>query len=123
MPWAERSPRCCPARITAIARWVKQPTGIEPPVEGAGPLLHVFPNPTTTGASLSFTSAVSSPMALEVYDLAGRLVGGEDLGVLTPGSHSLFWDGCGGSSLAPGVYFLRLHGGGFQAVAEVVLTR
>lgn len=112
------------AIVNYVARWVPD-TGIEPSPGEASTSLHAAPNPAVAGTDLSFQSTGLSPLTLEIYDTSGRLVWMRDLGILPAGPHALFWDGCGagGASLAPGVYFVRLHGAGNQAAAKVLLTR
>ncbi len=112
-----------------IACWVPEPTGTEPPMAEVFPsgrsLLQASPNPLTDGTNLSFQSISASPLTLFIYDTTGRLVRTQDLGTLPDGSHSHYWDGNdgNGSSLASGVYFVRLSSTEQQASTRVVLIR
>jgi len=69
---------------------------------------------------------IKTPVEVEVYDVAGRKIrdiysmsvyGGDDI--------TLQWDGSdsNGSSVAPGVYFLRVRAGGSEQVRKVVIIR
>jgi hypothetical protein len=111
-----------------IARWVED-VGIESPtwevISNEPQLLFASPNPTATGTNLSFQSLDTSPLTLSIYDTAGRLVRTQDLGSLPIGSYSHYWDGRdgNGSTLASGVYFVRLFSAEQRASARVVLVR
>ena len=111
-----------------IARWNPN-TGTEPPSEeipiSLDASLHASPNPTSTGTELSFQSSGLSPLKLEVFDTAGRLVSAENLGTLPAGSQTHYWAGFDGNGhfLAQGVYFLRLSSSELEASTRVVLLR
>jgi hypothetical protein len=111
-----------PANRIARLEWS---TGIETLPEGTEAALRASPNPMTTGTHLSFQSIGPSPIHLEIYDTAGRLVRLQDLGTLPPGAHVYLWDGRDGSSAAvtSGVYFVRLQSIELQASARWLLVR
>jgi len=71
------------------------------------------PNPFNRGTEIAFslsTTAASSPVRLEVFDIGGRMVAKVVDGVLTPGTHVRSWSGRrdDGSVARSGVYFARL---------------
>ena len=107
-----------------IARWDPN-TGIETTPGVITGILHASPNPTSTGTELLFQSIGLSPMKLEIYDAAGRLVRAQDLGTLPAGSQAHYWDGLDGNghALAQGVYFLKLSSDELQASTRVVLVK
>lgn len=112
-----------------IARWFDDSVGTEPPtgevIPGGSLSLRASPNPTTAGVELSFQSTGLSPLTLEIYDAAGRLVRTQELGALPVGSQTHYWNGLdgNGSALAQGVYFLRLSSADLEASTRVVLLR
>ncbi len=87
--------------------------------------LQASPNPLTDGTNLSFQITGDSPLTLEIFDIAGRLVRDQELGALLAGSHTHYWDGRDekGSALASGVYFVRLSSTEFEASTRVILIR
>ncbi len=112
-----------------IARWRDPEVGIDATLEeipvSPHAFLHASPNPTSTGTELSFQSIGLSPLTLEIYDTAGRLVRTEALGTLPAGSQAHYWNGLGGNGqvLAQGVYFVRLSSAELEASTRVVLLR
>jgi hypothetical protein len=64
----------------------------------------------------------SSPVALAIFDVAGRRVRGLTSRAQTPGDHTLVWDGTNesGARVAPGIYFCRLETGGETAAVRLV---
>ena len=108
-----------------IARWEPDSTGIEPSPDLEPSALHASPNPTTVGVELYLQNTGISPLTLEIYDAAGRLVRMQDLGSLPTGSQTHYWDGLdgNGNALTQGVYFLRLSSADLEASTRVVLLR
>ncbi|MEW6509808.1 MAG: T9SS type A sorting domain-containing protein, partial [Bacteroidota bacterium] len=68
-------------------------------------LLGNYPNPFNPSTTIKFTMARSSEVRLDVYDVLGRLVASESLGVRTPGTHAVKFNA---ANLASGSYFYRL---------------
>lgn len=68
------------------------------------------PNPTRGTIAFAIALPRATPVSLTVHDLAGRLVGRIQDGVLPAGEHSFRWDGRGanGRPLESGRYFIRL---------------
>ncbi|MFQ5599424.1 MAG: FlgD immunoglobulin-like domain containing protein [Candidatus Krumholzibacteriia bacterium] len=83
------------------------------------------PNPFNPSTSIDV--AVSSPgrVALEVYDVSGRLVRVLHRGPLRPGSHRFVWDGRSdrGNRTASGVYFCQLRAPGVQRSIHMIMTK
>lgn len=69
------------------------------------------PNPFIARVSLSFTLPEAGAVALEVFDMSGRIVRSLVRGWLEPGPRRVTWDGRdnGGRRMAPGVYLARLR--------------
>lgn len=108
-----------------IALWVEESVGIETPVDHPESAMQISPNPAASGTNVSFRSIGHAPLTLAIFDISGSLVEQIDLGTLPPGMNTHYWDGCDktGSTLASGVYFLRLSSTELQAVSRVVLIR
>lgn len=96
-------------------------TGVESPQLESGLALAVTPNPARGGAFASFTLPASSPVRIEVLDLAGRRVAARELGTLEAGPHR--FELPAGRPLDPGVYFLRLAAAGVSRTTRFVALR
>jgi len=86
----------------------------------------VSPNPLNPQGSLSFSTTVSGPANVLVYDIQGRLV--RTLlkeKVLRPGKHSVVIDGASreGTRLASGVYFFRIESTAGVKVGRFVILK
>jgi len=77
-------------------------------------LAPVTPSPTRGAARISFELAEGGPVALRVFDVAGRRVADLFQGTLETGPHQLVWDGRadGADRVGAGVYFVELVSGG-----------
>jgi uncharacterized secreted protein with C-terminal beta-propeller domain len=87
------------------------PTGIEEKYFAAsGASLRVFPNPARSRSYISFETARSGRVRIEVFDVAGRRVRGLADERLGAGRHSFAWDGVDerGRPSASGVYLVRV---------------
>jgi hypothetical protein len=104
-------------------------TDVEPPqVPDAPRVLRLspgVPNPFVAGTLLRFSLPQAGPVALEVYDLSGRLVRTLARGESGAGEHSLVWDGRddAGGRVRAGLYFARLGFGGEVRRTKLVLAR
>ena len=69
-----------------------------------------YPNPFNPLTTIAFDLKQSGQAAVDVYDLAGRLVRNLHSGVLAAGTHEVMWNGRGpdGRMSAAGIYFFRL---------------
>ena len=86
--------------------------------------LDLYPNPFNPQASVRFQLTADGPIALRVYDPAGRLVRDLAGGDWPAGSHELLWDGRddAGDPAASGVYLIRLdHAEGGVARKGILL--
>ncbi len=68
-----------------------------------------YPNPFNPSTVIRYTLDAGRPTSLKVYDVLGREVAVLVDGVMSPGTHSVTFDGSG---LASGVYLYRLESGG-----------
>ncbi|MCK5132637.1 MAG: T9SS type A sorting domain-containing protein [Candidatus Sabulitectum sp.] len=73
-------------------------------------LNHIYPNPVTSTASISFSTSTAGNISLEVYDISGRKISAIQSGDIEAGTHSITWDGSGseGRPIPNGLYFLNL---------------
>jgi len=88
-------------------------------------LLPSRPNPFRTDAQLAFELARPGVVALDVFDVTGRLVRPIVRSRLAAARHRLTWDGrdADGRPLPGGVYFLRLEADGVRACRRLIRVR
>ena len=79
-----------------------------------------YPNPFNSTTTIRYSLDHPGQVTLGVYDLAGRLVEVVYRGTPGIGHHSVTWDA---SSLASGLYLLRMKSGDRIRVAKVALIR
>jgi len=76
-------------------------------------LRSVVPNPSRGGALIAYATPRAGVVAVDVYDLGGRVVRGIAHRFEPAGSHAVTFDGrdARGARLAPGLYFVRVSAG------------
>jgi photosystem II stability/assembly factor-like uncharacterized protein len=79
-----------------------------------------YPNPFNPETNIKFQIPISSFVTLRVFDVLGREVATLVNEEMRPGSHERTFDGSG---LASGMYFYRLHAGGFVQSRKMILTK
>jgi hypothetical protein len=81
------------------------------------------PNPTRGNTTLSYELPTSGRVEFEIFDATGRRVRSLLDAEMTPGVHTLVWDGRGerGRVLVPGIYMARLTWQGRMATRKVLL--
>lgn len=89
-----------------------------PPVDTKSFLLG--PNPFSSTTSIGFSIPETAPVALAIYDTAGRKVRTLVDAVLNPGSYTRAVDGSG---LSAGVYFYRLSAGDLVATGKMARVK
>ncbi len=102
--------------------------GVEPPGDIALPtaLAAIQPNPMRTRATIGYTLARESRVAVDIVDVAGRTIARVDGGLRGAGPGALAWDGreAQGARAVSGVYFARLLvDGNAIGAARLVLLR
>jgi hypothetical protein len=103
-----------------------QPSSAAPPRPvPAGLAVATAPNPFRSSTRVEFSIPAAGPVALDVFDVAGRRVASPLHGVLPMGCHVLSWDGmdAAGRSVAAGVYFLRVAAGSEVRTVRVLRVR
>lgn len=88
------------------------------------PLTAVAPSPFATRTALVFALGAPSPLAIDVYDLAGRRVYAVSHAMLGAGEHVETWDGRddAGRRLPAGVYLARWRAAGREGTARLVFV-
>lgn len=86
----------------------------------AKPGLRIFPNPVIDQAGINITLPVASKVVVNIYDLFGRVVKTIDLGQMSVGSQSEYFDL---SDLSRGTYVMQLIAGKESTSQKFVLTR
>lgn len=83
------------------------------------------PNPFNPSTTIRFYLPERRPVALDVYDVSGRLVKRLTEGNREKGMHSLSWDGrdAAGRDVGPGMYFARLKAGKDIQSRKMILAR
>jgi hypothetical protein len=99
--------QCCPVSAYLNPNQSVTDVGDDPLAGGGGfQLLGNFPNPWEKRTTLRFSMPTRSKVALEVFDLQGRLMDSRDLGVMPAGSQSATVSARG---LQTGLYVYRLR--------------
>jgi hypothetical protein len=88
-------------------------------------LLAAYPNPFNPSTTIPFQLESPSRVVLGIYDASGRLVRELENDQLPAGLHELVWDGrdANGSSVATGVYFVRLLAGSREFTRKIVMLK
>jgi hypothetical protein len=83
------------------------------------------PNPLRDRTTIRFTLARPGDILLGVFDIAGRPVRTLASGSQSAGIHTAAWNGrdAAGDRVAPGIYFYRLEGAGFDLTRKLVVIR
>jgi len=84
-----------------------------------------FPNPFGEATTIRFEIRDRQRVAVDIFDVRGRLVARVLDSALEPGVHEILWDGTSGSGegAPPGVYFYRVRGTVTESVGKIVLAR
>ena len=93
------------------------------PVEYA--LHQNFPNPFNPQTTIHYDLAKSVAVRLAIYDVNGQRIRALVEDVREMGAHTVLWDGRDdqGEDVASGVYFCRLHAGGFVDTKKLLFVR
>lgn len=98
------------------------PVGVGDVASRAEGLSPAMPNPARGPARLDLTIARARPVDVGVFDIAGRRVATLARGMMSPGTHSLVWDGRDdrGTTAHGGMYLVRAMGEGLTATRRIV---
>jgi len=94
-------------------------------VPGSFALIGNYPNPFNANTEIRLQLAKAGPVALNIYDVQGRLVRGLWSGLLAAGAHQLSWDGRdeAGRAAATGIFLYRLQSVGQSETRKMLLLR
>ena len=101
--------------------WNQYPN--DDPIGGGGgvaPPPDIYPNPFNPTAQISFQVPMKGPAKVVVYDLLGRQIAVLFDGIASQGIHKVSFDG---STLASGLYFVRISSGQTHAIAKMYLLK
>jgi hypothetical protein len=79
------------------------------------------PNPLSGDAVIMFETPRRAPVLIEAFDVSGKKVQTIIERVFEPGRHSVDWRRTAG--LSPGIYFIRMTAGAFEATRKAVILR
>jgi hypothetical protein len=84
-----------------------------------------FPNPFSAETTFDVSLPRAADVRMEIFDVGGRRVRGQNLGRLTSGTRRLSFDGRGDDTrqLPSGVYFVRVRAGNETATRKLVIQR
>ncbi|MEE9455818.1 MAG: M28 family peptidase [bacterium] len=112
------------AHLAGVAGIFPEPP---PPGTGAVPFARpfaVYPNPYSFAATIGGVSfvGIKSPATVEIYDLAGRCIGREEVAA---GRDECVWRPATpeGATLAPGVYLYRVEGQDQKEAGKIVVAK
>jgi hypothetical protein len=94
---------------------------VEIPIRPLLALRGLFPNPASSESRLSFSLPARTRARVDVYDIGGRRVAREDLGLLPAGAHRVILNAL--ARLEPGVYALELVTGVGQRRIRATILR
>ncbi len=97
----------------------------ETAVPGSFALIGNYPNPFNANTEIRLQLAEAGPVALDIYDVQGRLVRSLWSGLLAAGAHQLSWDGRdqAGRAAATGIFLYRLQSAGQAETRKMLLLR
>jgi subtilisin family serine protease len=114
-----KNTRCldCPRSLLSVERPIATVGSLR--IEAA------YPSPSRGAVQLRFIQPSAARVALEVYDLTGRLVRRAWTGAFPAGPNSIWWDGrsTDGTPVATGIYMLRIVAGAERASTRVLVVR
>jgi hypothetical protein len=87
---------------------------------GAFSLESVYPNPFNPEATIKFSVSKTTTVALDVFDIRGRLVENIMDQAVNPGIITVRWNG---DNYPTGIYFFRLSGNNISQVKKAVLLK
>ena len=84
-----------------------------------------FPNPFNPSTEIRFDLPEAGKVNLAIYNLMGQKIRTLSSGEMTPGYHSIVWDGTNdlGSQVATGMYFYAIQTSEFQATKKMLFMK
>lgn len=87
--------------------------------------LNAFPNPFNPKIQIKFNLPKDEMVGFEIFDIRGMRVKAVRSQSFSSGSHSFVWNGANdnGVRVPSGVYFVKMSGGNFELVRQIVLVK
>jgi hypothetical protein len=82
--------------------------------------LHVYPNPVSNSATVSFSLPLQENVSIKIFDIAGRLVKILANTKMNKGVHQLMWNV---QDKIAGTYFLRIEAGNYSKTEKVSVIK
>ena len=84
-----------------------------------------FPNPFSRSTTIEFTIEKPAVTTVEIFDAEGRMISQLMNRKLTPGHHSVVWNGKTGdkNDAKSGIYFYRISSGSVSSTGHIMLIR
>ena len=79
-----------------------------------------YPNPFNPTTTISYSMDIAGMVDLEVHDVSGRIVFSIKQNFVPAGTHQTVWNA---SSLASGIYFIRLRHNANYAIQKVMMLK
>ena len=79
-----------------------------------------YPNPFNSTTVLPYGLPETTRLSISIFDISGRIVESLVNGDIEAGYHSVSWDA---STVATGVYLVKMESGSFSSVRKVILVR
>ena len=79
-----------------------------------------YPNPFNPGTKIRYQITASSPVSLKIYDVLGREIKVLVNDIMTPGKHTVKFDGTG---LSSGIYFYKITAGNYSDIKRMLLIK
>jgi hypothetical protein len=96
-----------------------------PVLPGAVVLRQNYPNPFNPSTTIAFSISERSNVELSIYDLRGRRIRTLIRGEISPGDHTVVWDGTDerGGRIGSGSYFYRITTNGVVVTRRMVVVK
>ena len=107
-------------KLSVVTGVSSQPAVVPQSIE----LAQNYPNPFSSTTAISYQLNKQNDVQVAVYDILGREVKTFKVGLQTPGTHAVHWDGKDnfGTRIASGVYFYRLQTAHETSVKKMVFA-
>ena len=85
----------------------------------------IAPNPFSNNTSISFILPQSQKVAIQIFDMNGRLIKTIANSQMQAGVHQLTWNTTNenGTAVAPGMYYLKLNAGNYVETKKMALIK
>ncbi|HEX7319513.1 MAG TPA: T9SS type A sorting domain-containing protein [bacterium] len=87
------------------------------PVGASQPIMTIYPTTVRNNFTIEFSLANKSQIAIELYDITGRLIKELFKNDITAGKQRLDFSA---SDLPTGIYFIQLSTNGFHSVGKII---